>query len=203
MGASVTYPDGSTLVSSALTIAQINALMVPLTLSALGFASTAVDPNSGQVRIKWPTLGAPFPKVTEDVCFLACVPKDDPYNRIRDRANLPGPSGELIEQWNYTRAWSIRFCHYGPNSTDFARAVRSAMYQDYFTTLLGQSNLFPVSDFPEVVRVPEEKNGQWYERADLEIEMYEEVIETIDRQVVLSVEVIGETPTGKIFDVTP
>ena len=53
-----------------------------------------------------------------------------------------------------------------------------------------------------MVRVPEEINGQWFERADLEIEMYEEVTETIDRQTVLSVEVILVEPQGQIGNFT-
>lgn len=199
MGSSITYPDGSVLTSSALTLAQINALMQPLTQGMLG---QAADPNSGLVRIDWPSEGAPFPRRTEDICFLRCVPKDDPYNRIRDRAGVPGTEPNLTEVWNYTRAWNIRWCFYGPNSLDFARAARSALYQDYFTIQLSLSQLFPVSDFPEPVRAPEKENGQWYERVDFEAEMYEFVTETINRQTVLTVEVIAENAAGVIADIT-
>lgn len=201
MGQTISYPDGTELTSSALTLAQINTLMVPIALGMLGQNSTAVDPNSGLVRIEYPTMGAPFAKASEDICYVRCSPKEDPYDRIRDRVNSPNNSSSLEEQWSYTRAWAVHFTHYGPNSLDLARAIRSGLYQDYFTQALAQSNLFPVSDIAEVVRVPENINGQWFERADLEVEMYEAVTETILRQTVVSAEVIGRIPAAQIFDV--
>lgn len=199
MGSSITYPDGYTLTSTALTLDQINTLLQPMTLAMMG---QDVDPNSGLVRIEWPSEGAPFATRNEDVCYLRCVPKDDPYNRIRDRSTISFQNITLTEQWNYTRAWAVRWCFYGPNSLDFARVIRSSLYQDHFTQLLSQSQLFPVPDFPEVVRAPELKNGQWFERVDFEAEMYEFVTETINRQTVSSVEVIVETAAGKVADIT-
>lgn len=199
MGQSTTYPDGSVLTSSALTIAQINAIMQPLTLGMLGLAASS---TSSAVRIQWPTQGAPFQDVADDVCYLACVPMDDPYDRIRDRANLPASDPNLEEQWNYTRAWSIKWCFYGPNSTDRARALRSALYQDYFTNKLSLSQLFPVSDFSECVRVPELLDGQWFERVDFAAEFYEFVTETILRQTVISVETIINDADGVVADFT-
>jgi len=199
MGASITYPDGSVLTSSALTIAQINAIMQPLTCGMIGVA----DPTTtSRVRIEWPTVGAPFQEATEDICYLRCVPKDDPYDKIRDVFNLPLNDTDLNEQWNYTRAWSIRWCFYGPNSTDLARAIRSGLYQDYFVGALALSQLFPVSDFPQEVRAPELIDGQWFERVDLEVEMYEFVTENIDRQTILSVETLIEGNGGVLADFT-
>ena len=199
MGMPVTYPDGTTLTSSALTIAQIGAILQPLTLGMLGLP---VIPTSSLVRLQWPTQGAPFSDIGDDVCYLACVPKDDPYDRIRDRTNESAADPNLEEVWNYTRAWSIRWVFYGPNSTDYARALRSALYQDYFTDLLSLSNLFPVSDFPETVRAPELLDGQWIERVDFAAEMYEAITETILRQTVVSVENIIEGNAGQIADFT-
>lgn len=199
MGQTTTYPDGSALVSSALTIAQINAIMVPTTLQMLGLANS---PTSPLVRVQWPTEGAPFGSVGDDICYLACVPTDDPYNRIRDRANLSTADPNLEEQWNFTRAWSIKWVFYGPNSTDRARALRSALYQDFFTNALSQSQLFPVSDFSEPIRVPELINGQWFERVDFIAEFYEFVTETINRQTVTSVENIIRDSSGEIADFT-
>ena len=141
-------------------------------------------------------------RVTDDICYLSCVPTDDPYDRIRDRTNLSAADPNLEEQWNYTRAWRIHWCFYGPNSTDRARALRSALYQDYFTEALAESFLFPVSDFPEVVRVPELVNAQWWERVDFDAEFYEGVVETINRQTVVSVEVVVQDSEGEIADIT-
>lgn len=216
MGASVTYPDGTTLTSSALTIQQISAVLQPAISGMLGIS----DPeNTPAVRIEYGPQGQPFSDITEDVCYFRCMPTEDPYTKIRERFNW-GPNGwgnaqfgvqpyggtlsgdpALSEQWNYTNAWKIRMTFYGPNSYDRARTVRSGLYQDYFTNLLSLSNLFPVSDFPEPVRVPDLLDGQWFERVDLEFEAYEFVTETIARQTVTSVEVELETSNGVFADI--
>src|SRR5271157_5815598 len=199
MGASFTYPDGSVLTSTALTLAQMNAMLQPLVCGMIGI----MNPDSTQlVLIQYPTQGAPFQDVRDDILYINCRPKDDPYDRIRDRANLPVPGNPILieEQWNYTRVWAVHFCLYGPNSLDRARAVRSAMYQDYYCEQLAASQLFPVPDAPPPVRVPEELNAQWFERCDFEVEMYEFVTETITRQTVKSVEVIVEQPSGVVAD---
>lgn len=198
MGAPVTYPDGSELTSSALTIAQINTIMQPLVMSMLGLTA---DPASAAVRIAWPAQGAPFQQATDDVCYLECVPVDDQYNKIRDRANESFDSTHLLENWSYTRAWKIHACLYGPNSTDKARQIRSALYQDYFTNALSLVNLFPVSDFEEPRRAPENIQGQWFERVDFNFEMYEFVTETIQRQTISSAEVLVSNSDGQIADI--
>jgi hypothetical protein len=198
VGASFKYADGSTLTSDALTLQEANAVMQPLVCAVLGIT----DPESTQlVRIQYPQSGAPFQDVNDDIVYLYCSPKEDPYDRIRDRADLPD-GDSVTEQWNYTRAWTAHFCFYGPNSLDRARAVRSAFYQDYLCEQLAAEQLFPVSDFQEVMRVPEELNGQWFERCDFEVEMYEFVTETMERQTIVSGEVILADPDEQIADFT-
>jgi hypothetical protein len=201
MGQNFTYPDGSTLTSSALTLQQISAMLQPIVCGMLG----VTDPSStSMVRISYPTQGAPFQDVADDVVYINCKPKDDPYDRIRDRASFSDPDNPILneERWNYTRAWAVHLCFYGPSSLDRARAVRSAFYQDYFTEELAQLDLFPIPDAPPPVRVPEELNGQWFERCDFEADLYEFVTETITRQTVKSVEVIVEEPAGEVADFT-
>lgn len=199
MGRSITYPDGSVLTSSALTLPQMNTTIQQLTLGMLGQEVTSTNPF---VRVSWPTQGAPFQNNQDDVCYLRCVLKDDPYDKIRDRFNLSAADPNLQEQWNYTRVWRIHWVLYGPNSLDYVRALRSALYQDYFTAALQNSQLFPVSEFPESVRQPEKIDAQWIERCDQSCEIYEFVTETINRQTVVSVEFLVKDSAGTIADVT-
>jgi hypothetical protein len=233
MGLPRTYPDGSVLTSSAITQTQMGNILQPLVLGMLGLT---VSPESPLVRISWPTEGAPSQLITDDICYLRFLLKDDPYDKIRERFNYPsqatgfgqGPFGgipfggggsgfgnvpfgdspygagatasQLNELWSYTRVWDIHFCAYGPNSFDNLRAVRSALYQDYFLEQLQLSQLFPMSEFREVMRVPELFDKQWWERSDFSCEMYEFVEETITRQTVISVEVVVEDAKGTIAD---
>jgi hypothetical protein len=201
MGQNVVYPDNSVLTSTALTVQEIQAVLQVAVCGMLGITDSV---HTTQVRIEYGTAGQPSQQVSDDVCYLRCMPNGtDPYSRIRERSNSAGDDDtSLIENWTYTNVWSAHFCFYGPNSYDRARAVRSAFYQDYFTDLLGQNQLFPVSDFPEPVRAPEVFDGQWWERADMEFVLYEFVQETISRQTVASVEVIVSDADGEIADVT-
>lgn len=219
--ATITYPDGTELSSSALTLAQINQILWIDTMGMLGYVTPGQPPDNTfpKVRIQWPTTGAPFQQITDDVCYIACLLLDEPYDKIRDRSTLPpqgwgqggwgntpwGGTAEntaYTEQWSYTRVWEIRWCMYGPNSLDLSRSLRSALFQDYFLLQLANNNLFPVSEFPEVIRAPELINAQWWERTDFKCQMYEFVTETIIKPSVASVEVIVQNNTGEIADIT-
>jgi hypothetical protein len=219
VGATITYPDGTQLISDAFTLSEINTAFQQIVCGMLGITNPA---NTSLVRISWPTEGAPFQDTGDDVVYIRCVLKDDPYDKTRYRYNWDqqgyggpgwgsqpwgGTEGDpyLTEQWNYTRVWTIHLIFYGPNSLDRERAVRSALYQDLFCNQLSQQQLFPVSEFEAGRRVPELVNAQWLERVDFEFDCYEWVTETINRQTVLSVEVFlswvevlgfGEIPFG-------
>lgn len=192
-----TFPNGQTLTSTALTVQQINAVIQPLTCGALGVN----PPDYAQVRIDWQSQGQPFIDLpNKDICFLSCIPQDVEYSRVRDQA-LSG-TGPVTETWTYTRGWRVAWTLYGPNSTDRARALHSAMvFMDYFATQLELSNLYVVPDTAEPVRVPEQFNAQWYERVDFHVLMYEAITETIQDTVVTSVETIVNTNVGQVADI--
>jgi hypothetical protein len=184
------YPNGQRLISSALTVAQINTLMQSWTCGALGI--NPVDPT--QVRYDWPTQGQPFQTVNQDICYLSCLLQDSQYSRVRNKTYTG--SGPVVENWTYTRNWRISWTLYGPNSLDRARAIHTATFIDYFNDLLNGSSLFPISEPAEPVRMPENFNAQWWERVDFSIDTYENVTETISDGVVTSVEI-------KVYDGSP
>jgi hypothetical protein len=194
MTTSTAYPNGQVLISSALTPNDMNRILQPLTCGMLGIN----PPDYKQVRIDWQSEGQPFQNINVDVCYLACVPKDEEYSRVRDRV-LSG-SGPVVETWTYTKGWRISWCFYGPNSEDRARMIRSAMFMDYFNEQLNVANLYPLSDPPEVTRSPENLNAQWFERADFYIDMYEQVTESIEDAIVTSVEIKIEEAAGEAAD---
>ena len=189
MSTSTPYPNGQVLVSSALTIQQINAIVQPLTCGMLGIN----PPNFAAVRIDWPTQGQPFIDLpNKDVCFISCVPENVDYAKVRDQS-FSG-TGTVTETWVYTRGWRIAWTLYGPNSTDCARQIYSAViFMDYFSNALSLVNLYPVAEAAEPTRIPEQFNAEWWERADFHITAYEQITETIQDTAVTSVE-------GKIYD---
>jgi hypothetical protein len=163
--------------------------------------SVGPSPTTDRVRVSWPREGAPFQNAADDICYLRCVPVDDPYDKIRDEIMLAGPGDLDTERWSYTRAWTIHWTLYGPNSFDRARAIKDALFLDYFCDQLTIDGLFPVSDYPAPVRAPEEINGRWWERVDYQATVYEFCTATIEDQTVQSVEVIGKDNVGDIFDI--
>ncbi len=204
---STTYPDGSTLASSALTLSQINNLMQSITSGALGVN----PPDPAQVRVDFPVEGQPFvQRPSDDVCFLACVTEDEPYSRVRDQS--PGGVGSVVDPvtqtWVYTRNWRVAWTFYGPNSLDRARQLHSATFMDWFNNQLSSSNLYPVEDPPEPTRTPEQFNAQWWERCDFKIDLYEQITETLtwpaDAGAVTSVEVrlYDGSPADPVADFT-
>jgi hypothetical protein len=116
-----------------------------------------------------------------------CQTVDVEYGRVRDQAFSGG--GPVTGTWAYTRGWRVSWCAYGPNAADNLRAVRSALFMDYFTNALSLSNLFPLPDAAAPTYVPELINAQWYPRADFQVDLYEGVTETIQDAAVTSVEV--------------
>lgn len=197
MTTSTTYPNGQVLQSSALTVAQINAIMQPLTCGMLGLPLPTANQPAGYaaVRIDWPTQGQPFsPLPNQDVCFLSCLLEETPYNKVRNKS-LSG-AGPVTETWTYTRGWRISWTLYGPNSTDRARQIWSATFMDYFNDVLNLANLFPVSDPVEPIRAPELINAEWWERCDFSLSLYENVTETIEDGQAISVEI-------KVYDGSP
>ena len=208
MGQTITYSNRQVFTSSALTPANVNVIIQALTISLLGLPQPN-GPGSASyeaVRVSWQQQGQPFQNANDDICYLLSVTRDDDYSRVRD-AYISGVGTDvspLLENWSYTRAWTITWHFYGPNSLDRARLVRSAMFLDYANNMLSLSNLYPVNNPREIVRLPQEINGQWFEYAEFEIELYEQVTETVTDGAVTSVEikVYEGTNTGPTADFT-
>jgi hypothetical protein len=210
MTTTTTYPNGQQLVSSALTQQQISAIIQQLTYGMIGLA--VPPPNSFQpVQVDWQTQGQPFmaapspalstSKSGVDECYISCVTQDDDYTKIRNRTY--SGSGPVLETWVYSRSWRIAWVLYGPNATDRARMIWSAMFIDYFNDQLSLSNLYPVTEFQEPTRIPELINAQWYDRADFSINCMEQVTETISDGAVTSVEVkVYADDLGQVADFT-
>ena len=197
MTTTTTYPNGQQLVSSALTPTAISTLMQMLTCGMIGVN----PPDFSRVRLDWQTTGQPSqPTPNSDTCYIMCQPYDTDYSRIRDLAN--SGTSSVTETWTYTKGWRVSWVAYGPNSADNMRAIKSALFMDYFNLQLNAQNLYPLPDPPEILRVPEEINKQYFERADFHVDMYEAVIETIEYDVISSVEVVvNENTTGQVADI--
>ena len=199
MTTTTNYPNGQSLVSTALSPSQISLFIQSITYAAIGLP--VPPPSSFQpVQVDWQTSGQPASTLpSQDVCYISCVPYDDEYSKIRNQT-FSG-AGPVLETWVYSKGWRIAWVAYGPNSEDRLRAVKSAMFLDYFNDQFNLQNLFPIPDYQEVQRVPELIQAQWWERADFSINVLEQITETISDSQATSVEVkvyegTGSTPVA-------
>jgi hypothetical protein len=166
-------------------------------------SASVVDPNVwSKVRIGWQIQGQPGPAITNDTTIITAAPFDTDYSRMRDLT--PSTSGDTITETDvYTRAWKITFTQYGPDSVDQVRAIRSGLIKAQFAAdYLAESNLYINPDIKEPICVPDNFQGQWWERADLVVEYNEQITETLTVGTVASVEVKVYTEDGLISDFT-
>lgn len=199
MGVSVTYPSGQTLTSTALSTQAMNVLMQAQTCGMLGIVPVDV----AKVRVDWQPIGQPDVKrPSDDICYVACVPEDVEYSRVRDRTFASGGTFVAAETWVYTRGWRVEWDLYGPASVDRARQIQSGLFQDYFNAQFEAQKLYPVLDLREPVRSPEMHNAQWYDHASLHCVFYEQITETIQSPAVRSVEIKVFDSDGQVADIT-
>ena len=189
-----TFPDGNVLTSSALTIQTINPVLQAITAQMLGISGQPTPYYN--VRISWQTLGEIAQKIDEDICFVRAIEVGGNYERQRNFLPQQTQSPTPLGTWTYTRIWEAQWTHYGPNSFDNARLVRSCLFLDQFARILRSFNLFTMMDIPNPLRAPELFQAQWWERVDLRVRMYEGVQETLSYQSPTSTEIIIEDASG-------
>lgn len=190
-------PNGQVLTSSALAPKQISSLFQQLTAQMLGLNPQGPsDPAYAKVILDWPTNGQPAWSIHQDICAVGCVPVDDPYDKTRDFLVQPFDALNVEQAVGYTRCWKVAWTFYGPNSFDDARIVKDFLLLDWAHDQLAQSNLYLVTDTTAPRRVPELFQGQWWERTDLEMRFYEEVISSISVGMIQSIPADITTPGG-------
>jgi hypothetical protein len=179
-------------------------LSLPATVNATNLA-TISDPNCfSAVRQGWQQTGQPAWNIAADICVVRCEPLDTDYGRVHDSTQTLSNITAVFTDV-YTRAWRTYWTFYGPNSTDRARAVHSALVTiQQFADLLASANWYVNPSIPQPNRVPELFQGQWWPRADLYADFNEQVTETYTTGTVEQVPVGIYTEAGELaaFTVT-
>ncbi len=168
--------------------------------------ATITDPEAfSKVRIGWQQQGQPGWNIAQDVVILRAEMLDTDYGRMRDAVSVTNGAVNTTTDVN-TRAWRVYWTFYGPNSTDRARALRTALTDIQFVAdELAAGNLYVNPSIAHPRRSPELYQGQWWTRVDLMAEFNEQVTETYTVGTVNSVEVSVYTEAGLVedFTVTP
>lgn len=129
--------------------------------------------GSGMVRIAWPPDGAPAWQITDDIMFVKVSTVNDSYSKQRDVTYDPNTSSDVKATTCYTRVIRASITAYGPNSFDHLESVRSGFFSN--AEELSKHNLYLVLDVTSPTRMPELFNGQWWDRSDLSLYLYEKV----------------------------
>lgn len=174
------FSNGDTLESSALTPDTFAALFQPVIARILGFDTDANPAGSfAAVRIGWQQEGQPSWGIGDDVCVLMATPDNDPYSRVRDSLYEPNDAESLTSAMSFTQVWTLHATLYGPNCQDHARLIVSAMSLDWVHDDLAAADIYALADWTRPTYVPEQHDGQWWKRSDLEMKFNELVNESI------------------------
>ncbi len=154
-----------------LTREEIGELFYDLTVAML-WSSPLPD-----VRLSWPTGGAPAFRVSNNVIFLKAFDVPGSLTSQRESVYLQEGSPEASNMAvSYTRQLEVSWIFYGSSSWSDATSVRNKIfYQEHHDTL-ARKNIFLIPNFNPPRRVPELWQGQWYERMDLTMNFNELVV---------------------------
>ncbi len=196
------FPNGTSLVSSANTPDSLSTLIQAIVAQILGFDPVASPSTAfSAVRVSWPVDGQPAWQITENVCLVRCTPQDNAFSRSRDEVLSTGTPSIPVAM-GFTQTWDVHLTLYGPASADHGRLILSAFSLDWVKNLLFAANLYPLPWPARPVYAPELFQGQWWKRADITLEMNEQVTETTTVQQAASVDVGIITNTGLTEEIT-
>lgn len=189
------------------TLTQLNELFQCLVIDMLGYEATGSPADYSEaaytdVRLSWPTEGAPSWEVDEDVVFLRVFEGDDFINRQRETKVTALTDTTLNEETTYTRVVELNLIFYGPNSFDRAQTIRDSFYYDEYHWQLAQSSIYMIPNIEAPRRVPEAFQGQWWERADLTLRFNEKIAKNRSINIIESAEFIVYNDDEEQADVT-
>jgi hypothetical protein len=194
------FPDGSSLVSSALTVDQLFSILQPVLTGALGIQFT--DPLAqSTIRKAWQTGGAPAFGITDNIVSVQLTEEENEYDKIRDVSYQNNDQTTLNKTYSYTRVWRVLLVSRGPSGYDNLRVIKSALLLDWAHDTLAASDLYVVPAFRATLRVPEFSDGQVWERSDFNFSLYEGITESTVINAVASVEVKVYNEAGLQLDI--
>ncbi len=158
------------------------------------------DPAYFRVRVGWQQQGQPSQGIGDNATYILAEEIDDRYNRVRDvsYAQATDADGNTTQTQitNYTRVWEVLWASYGPDSFEAARLLRTRLFDQDVHDLFAQALLYLVTDPAAPRRVPEQKDGQWWERVDFSARFNEFVTETLVEGFATVSEVIIKNQQG-------
>ena len=193
-----TFANGIEFTSSANNPESIATIFQAIFGAVFGFqpADTA---QYKAVRVGWQTEGQPFNTTSENTCYLMFTPDNDPYSQVRDSVLAANDDVSVGSSIGYTQVWKMHATLYGPECQARAALLVSCIAGgpglDWVHDALAAQNIYAVAEWGVPQYVPEERDGQWWRRCDVDLKFNELVIGTLTAPTVagLSVELITNT----------
>jgi len=163
-------------------------------------ATLMVDPST-QVRMSWPTGGAPAFEIDDNVLFIRIADVASTYHIPQElKYEQVGSPEEGNMQIHYTRTLRITWVFYGQNSWDDAVAVRTKLFYQTNHDVLARQKIYLVPNFDPPRRFPELWEGLWYERVDLTTDFNEKILINYAVPSILTVPLVVKGDSGTIHD---
>jgi hypothetical protein len=125
------------------------------------------------VRMGWQQQGQPAWTITENVCIITAYTDDDPFSRISDTLLSANDSESLNQEMSYTQVWKMHFVCYGPNAFTNGVLIVAAMALDWVHDALAASNIYAITEWKRPDVLYENEDGQWWQRADVNLRFNE------------------------------
>lgn len=156
-------------------------------------------PNN--VRIGWPTGGAPAFLITDNVVFLSALPVEHQINKQHD-VIIEESSPDLLISKGMTRVMSLDIVAYGSNAMENLKTIQLGMFNDIYRNELQLEDIYYVPDTVEPRRLPENFQGQWWERADMQLRFNELLTDETQVHEVESVDIEVHNKDGLLTEFT-
>lgn len=147
-----------------LTRSELEQLFAAVTAEITGLTR---DGRDAQIRIAYAPDGQPAWKRTGDTIALSVNYSDNPYDKQRDTLYDTSGAEFAEEQVTYTRVVQVMWTIYGPNGFDIADKLRCRLLSPPANALMGDAQVYPLTEIAAPVRIPYNFEGQWWERTDL------------------------------------
>lgn len=158
-----------------LTQKQIEDIFWQATVKTIGLDPDA-EMTQDRVRISWPKPGeegTTWPR-EDNVIFLRITPTYDDYTIQKDITHVYDSGNDILKEVvDYHRGFSVQWVCYGPESGEYADAIRIGILRTEIGKYLRHYGIAMKPDIREPVRMPElDDSGDWWERHDLTAQCY-------------------------------
>lgn len=122
--------------------------------------------HSEDIWISYSENSAPNWKIHDDRLFIQLFEKDDDFAKQLDSI-FTAERGTVIKKSARTRIWEVKYIAYGPQASTIVNMIKDGVFREEIKRILGKNSVFLVPNIPQARRIPENFNGQWWNRWDL------------------------------------